>query len=268
MTPAQKRLAAPRLTAAAMAVLATILVGTAARYAPTQAKVQDSFAARIAALSEPGGYFNTDNLISNERSYLHVAPELRALAKQAAPGSTYLGVGPDQNFSYIGHLRPSMAIVIDIRRDNLLLHLLFKAIFAEAKTRADYLALLTGRTPANPEADWPHQPIEAIVRAIDTGPAARREPHRARARAPDARGRRLRRAAVRRRPRDHRRVPPALHRRRPVAAVQHGRPRAAVRLPDRIAICCSSATSPARARASSPPRTTFSSSRTSRRATS
>ena len=170
MTPTPKRLAAPRLTAPVTAVLAAILVGTAARHAPTQARVQDSFAARIAALSEPGGYFNTDNLISNERSYLHVAPELRALAKQAAPGSTYLGVGPDQNFSYIAHLRPSIAIVIDIRRDNLLLHLLFKAIFAEAKTRADYLALLTGRTPANPEADWPHQPVEAIVRAIDTGP--------------------------------------------------------------------------------------------------
>ena len=28
------------------------------------------FAAQIASLSEPAGYFDTDNLISNERSYL------------------------------------------------------------------------------------------------------------------------------------------------------------------------------------------------------
>lgn len=156
--------------AAAVAALGLLLLrGGAVAQQPSASRIPDSFAARVAALSEPGGYFNTDNLISNERSYLHVAPELRALAKPAAAGSTYLGVGPDQNFSYIAHLRPSMAILIDIRRDNLLLHLLFRAIFAEAKTRVDYLALLTGRTPANPEADWPHQSIDAIVRAIDGG---------------------------------------------------------------------------------------------------
>ena len=35
------------------------------------------FAAQIASLSEPAGYFDTDNLISNERSYLQVLPDLR-----------------------------------------------------------------------------------------------------------------------------------------------------------------------------------------------
>jgi hypothetical protein len=134
------------------------------------ARPQDSFAARVGALSEPGGYFNTDNLISNERSYLHVVPDLRALGKQAVPGSTYVGVGPDQNFSYIAALRPSMAILIDIRRDNLLLHLLFKALFAQAETRADYLALLTCRAlPATATTDWGHASLEAIVRAVDAG---------------------------------------------------------------------------------------------------
>src|SRR5690349_737909 len=96
-----------------------------------------SFAGLVARLSEPAGYFDTDNLISNERSYLHVVPDLRALAGRKR--SVYLGVGPDQNFSYIAHLRPSLAILIDIRRDNLLLHLLFKAIFAESRTRVEYL---------------------------------------------------------------------------------------------------------------------------------
>jgi hypothetical protein len=124
----------------------------------------ESFAARVAALSEPGGYFDTDNLISNEQSFLHVVPALRAPALQ---GGVYLGVGPDQNFSYIAHLRPSLAILVDIRRDNLLLHLLFKALFAEAATRAEYLALLTGRSPPAPQADWAARPIEDIVAYVD-----------------------------------------------------------------------------------------------------
>jgi hypothetical protein len=59
----------------------------------------------------------------------------------------YLGVGPDQNFSYIAAVRPAIAFMIDLRRDNLLLHLLFKSIFSMAPTRSAYLRLLTGRAP-------------------------------------------------------------------------------------------------------------------------
>jgi hypothetical protein len=55
-------------------------------------------------------------------------------------GGAYLGVGPDQNFSYIADIRPAVAFIVDIRRDNLLLHLLFKALFADAGTRVEYLA--------------------------------------------------------------------------------------------------------------------------------
>ena len=79
-----------------------------------------------AAASEPGGYFDTDNLISNESSYLQVVPELR---RAGISGGAYLGVGPDQNFTYIAEIRPAIAFIVDIRRDNLLLHLLFKALF-------------------------------------------------------------------------------------------------------------------------------------------
>src|ERR1700741_1964490 len=86
-----------------------------------------SFAGLVARLSEPGGYFDTDNLVSNERSYLHVAGKLRELG--GSSGGAYLGVGPDQNFSYILAVRPALALIIDIRRDNLLQHLLFKTIF-------------------------------------------------------------------------------------------------------------------------------------------
>jgi hypothetical protein len=150
----------------AAALVALTAAGSPARQSATVAS-QDTFAGRIAALSEPSGYFDTDNLISNERSFLHVAPELRTLAKQAGQNGVYIGVGPDQNFSYIGHVRPSLAILIDIRRDNLLLHLLFKALFAEADTRMEYLALLTGREMAPADSGWERSSIEAIVKYID-----------------------------------------------------------------------------------------------------
>ena len=88
---------------------------------------QASFASRIEQLSEPEGEFDTDNLISNEQAYLDVIPALRAAGTS---GGAYIGVGPDQNFSYIASVRPAIAFIVDRRRDNLLLHLLFKALFA------------------------------------------------------------------------------------------------------------------------------------------
>jgi hypothetical protein len=148
------------------ALTAIVVLGTGGVPARARTESQSTFAATVAALSEPSGYFDTDNLISNERSYLHVAPELRALSAQAAKGGVYIGVGPDQNFSYIAQLRPAFAILIDIRRDNLLLHLLFKALFAESATRVDYLAMLTGRAPP-PPGDWPKASIDQIVKHID-----------------------------------------------------------------------------------------------------
>ena len=98
-------------------------------------------------------------MTSCRRGRLHLAGQHR--------GGVYIGVGPGQNFSYIAHLRPSMAIVIDIRRENLLLHLLFKALFAEARGRVEYLAMLTGRPTPPLLADWTPRAIEEIVEYID-----------------------------------------------------------------------------------------------------
>src|SRR5262245_57598047 len=93
--------------------------------APTLAAATPPFAEMVGRLSEPGGDFGGDNLISNEQSYLHVMP---ALAQARVSGGAYVGVGPDQNFSYIAQVKPEIAYLIDIRRDNLLLLLLFRAI--------------------------------------------------------------------------------------------------------------------------------------------
>jgi hypothetical protein len=99
-------------------------------------------------LSEPGGYFrsnsgSTDNLLSNEGAVSTVAA---ALATRVKPGGVYLGVGPEQNFTYIAATRPRIAFITDIRRGNLHLQLLYKAIFELTDNRADFVARLFTRT--------------------------------------------------------------------------------------------------------------------------
>ena len=138
--------------------------------APPPARAS-AFAAQIASLSEAPGYFDTDNLISNERSYLQVLPDLQ---RRNVRGGVYLGVGPDQNFSYIADVRPALAIIVDVRRDNMLLHLLFKALFAASRTRIEYLALLTGRAVPAALDEWRQAPIERLVAYIDNAKAAPR----------------------------------------------------------------------------------------------
>lgn len=146
-------------------VVAALLAGGAAVSVPTQAPAVQApaaraFAAQVAALSEPGGYFDTDNLISNERSYLDVLPELR---QRKVTGGAYIGVGPDQNFSYIAAIEPEIAFMVDVRRDNLLLHLLFKALFDLSPTRVEYLASLVGRPAPTDLSAWRSAPIDRIV---------------------------------------------------------------------------------------------------------
>jgi hypothetical protein len=123
-----------------------------------------AFATLVARISEPGGYFDSDNLISNESSYLHV---LGAMRRIGVNGGAYIGVGPDQNFSYMAHVRPRIAFMIDIRRDNLLQHLLFKALFEMSRNRVEYLALLTGRAVPNDITKWNRRTITDIVDFID-----------------------------------------------------------------------------------------------------
>jgi hypothetical protein len=100
------------------------------------------FSRLVRELSEEGGYFRSDNFTSNETSYLHVVSKL---AQLGATGGAYLGVGPEQNFTYIAKVRPRIAFIIDIRRQAMLQHLMFKAIFHLAPTRAQYLSLLLCR---------------------------------------------------------------------------------------------------------------------------
>jgi hypothetical protein len=123
-----------------------------------------AFGQFIERLSEKGGYFDTDNLISNESSYLHVIGRMESMGVR---GGAYLGVGPEQNFSYIVTIHPRIAFILDIRRDNLLEHLMFKVLFEAAPTRIEYLSLLFGRVPPADAGSWQDRPITDLVDYID-----------------------------------------------------------------------------------------------------
>jgi hypothetical protein len=149
------------------AVIIALIAAAAARPA---AQAPPPFAATIARLSERDGYFDADdNLLTNERSYLHVIPDLQ---EGRVSGGAYLGVGPDQNFSYIAHTRPKIAIIIDIRRENMLLHLLFKALFSMSPTRVEYLSHLFGRPAPDRPQEWAQADIRRLVSYIDGNEAA------------------------------------------------------------------------------------------------
>jgi hypothetical protein len=94
-------------------------------------------------LSEPNGYFRSENLVSNEHTYQYVIP---ALVESVKPGGVYLGVAPDQNFTYMIAARPKMAFIVDIRRGNLLQHLMYKAVFELSPDRAEFVSRLFSKT--------------------------------------------------------------------------------------------------------------------------
>jgi hypothetical protein len=92
--------------------------------------------------SEPDGAFHSENLVSNEARFQAVIPEL---VRTVTPGRVYLGVGPEQNFSYIAASRPAMAFIVDIRRGNLDLHLIYKALFELSADRVEFVSRLFSR---------------------------------------------------------------------------------------------------------------------------
>ena len=98
----------------------------------------------MARLSEASGDFPSDNFVSNETSYLDVAP---ALEDRSLRGRAYVGVGPEQNYTYIALTEPSVAYVVDLRRGNMLEHLVYRGCFEVGETRAQFLSALLARHP-------------------------------------------------------------------------------------------------------------------------
>ncbi len=108
---------------------------------PTQL-ADTTFWRLVSELSEQAGWFRSENFVSNETEWQRVIAPVQTVVPA---GRAYLGVGPEQNFTYLATLDPSIAFIVDIRRQNLALHLLYKAYFELAETRAEFLSLLFAR---------------------------------------------------------------------------------------------------------------------------
>jgi hypothetical protein len=115
--------------------------------------------------SEPDGYFRSENLTSNELLFQHVISDLVARTR---PGDVYLGVGPEQNFTYIAAVKPSMAIIFDIRRGNLDLQLMYKALFELATDRADFISMLFAKP--RPAGVGPQANVDDLFSAFARSP--------------------------------------------------------------------------------------------------
>jgi hypothetical protein len=139
----------------AFAIVWALAVSPAGVAAQLTRSMPDSLSDRefwqfFTTMSEPGGSFVSENFVSNEQTYQDVIPTLQRSLK---PGGVYLGVGPEQNFTYIANLEPRMAVIFDIRRQNAMAHLMYKALFELSPTRADFVSRLFSRPLTEPVSD-------------------------------------------------------------------------------------------------------------------
>ena len=121
--------------------LALLLLASACSRSTIPTTLSDvAFWQLVETISEPPGTFTlSENLVSNEPDFAERVRRLRP------SGGVYVGVGPEQNFSYIARLRPAMAFIVDIRAENRNLHLLYKALFEVAADRTDFVSRLFSR---------------------------------------------------------------------------------------------------------------------------
>jgi hypothetical protein len=118
----------------------------------------------VTEFSEAGGVFQPQ-LMTNEDSLQTVIP---ALKQKARNGGAYIGVGTEQNFTYIAALQPRIAFVLDIRRDNLLEHLMYKALFELSSDRADFVSRLFSRKrPAGADAKSSVTALFEVYRSVE-----------------------------------------------------------------------------------------------------
>src|SRR5258705_7473515 len=147
-------------------ILVIQLTGYAADTLPPQLTDQE-FWKLSNEFSEPDGMFRSDNLLSNESYFQYVISPLNDAVKTP---SVYMGVGPEQNFTYIAALKPKMVFIVDIRRGNLDLQLMYKALFEMSKDRAEFVFRLFGRK--QPAAIGRNSTTQEIFDAVGTAPAS------------------------------------------------------------------------------------------------
>src|SRR5215471_15512838 len=114
----RRSLFAASIIVAVTSVLPMVVPGMPVQAPALPSEISDKdFWRMIVDLSERGGDFSNENFVSNELQYQDVVPALKVTTK---PGGVYIGVGPEQNFTYASVLQSKLAFVIDIRRQNML----------------------------------------------------------------------------------------------------------------------------------------------------
>jgi hypothetical protein len=168
-------LAAALTAARTPAAIGQQVPATAAAQSTLPAKIADAeYWKTINDLAEPGGYFRIpDNFTSNE---IEVGWIFTRLQDTRVNGGVYLGVGPEQNLSYIASIRPKMAVLFDIRRQAMVQHQLFKAIFELSPDRADFLQMTFAKPrPAKLDSTTGIQPMWDAFWYIPTDTALARK---------------------------------------------------------------------------------------------
>jgi hypothetical protein len=150
---------------AVVALLVLVSSPRAADTIPAQYSDHD-FWKMVTDYSEPNGVFQYENFVSNEVSYQDVVPELKRVTK---PGGIYIGVAAEQNFTYIAALQPKIAFILDIRRQNMIELLMYKALFELSDNRAEFAARLFSRK--RPAGLTAASSAEEMFRAFDSVPA-------------------------------------------------------------------------------------------------
>lgn len=129
--------------AAVVAVAALVLAGSAQGSTPLPDRLDDGEFWRVSQdFSESDGTFHSENLVSNEIRFQTVIPPL---VETVRAGRAYVGVGSEQNFTYMAAVRPSVAFIVDLRRGNLDLHLVYKTFFELSADRAEFVSRVFAR---------------------------------------------------------------------------------------------------------------------------
>jgi hypothetical protein len=136
--------------------------------APIPERLSDeAFWKLVDRASEPEGIFPSENFVSNEMKY---GDAIRELVKSSKPGGVYLGVGPEQNFSYIAALRPKISFIVDIRRQNLIEHLMYKALFELSANRVEFLSRLFSRRLPGLASDVKVEDLLTAIKSASPNP--------------------------------------------------------------------------------------------------
>src|ERR1019366_6195442 len=112
---------------------------------------------------------HSDNFTSNETSYLHIVGKLKELG---VSGGAYIGVGPEQNFTYIARIRPQIAFIVDIRRQAMIQHLMYKAIFHLSADRAQFLSRLFSKPLKGTGVPGRDAPLDQLVGYFGDAPTS------------------------------------------------------------------------------------------------